>query len=165
MWIKWHFHNNKTSCAWTIWIYVNVRMRIRLYTLFQSLNIYRYKQKYITGIFKCDVATSVFRNNIFNVCIKCILFNVVYIIHNFYGINCNVTAPLAQYCVISNVPLYGVSYLKEKLWESMTLYPSLKSWCTILLFWRMFYLLICACFCWHINYQFSVYFIRIIVSW
>ena len=56
------------------------------YILCSKLQIYMYKQKYITGIIKCDVVTLVFRNNFLNIFIRCKLFHVTYIIPDFYCI-------------------------------------------------------------------------------
>ena len=66
----------KTSCERTIWINVKVSVRIRLYTLCPIFNII---QKYITGDHMLTSSHIFFRGNIFNVCIRCIWINSMYI--------------------------------------------------------------------------------------
>ena len=124
-----------------------VPMHIQLYFFPGFKYTYIYIQNYITCIFECDVVTLFSRNNIPN-------FHIIYI----YGLigcisylffvapYCNVTVPLFQHCVISNGPLYGVSYLKSVILLIMTLSPALYLWSTLLLFLWMLYLCIFAFF-------------------
>ena len=43
----------------------------------------------------------------------------------FVAPHCNYTAPLVQHCVITNGPIYGVSYFNAVCLVSMTLSPTL----------------------------------------
>ena len=65
-----------------------------------------------------------FSNNILNACIRCIWFNATYSIPNFSSPHCNMIVPLVQHYVISNGPLYGISYLIAALLSRTTFSPT-----------------------------------------
>ena len=84
-----------------------------------------YKYKYIIGNSDMISSKIFFNYNIFNVFIIFIWFNVIDIIPYFVALYCNVTVTLVQHFVISNGPIYGVSYLTSPLSLRMKLYPTL----------------------------------------
>ena len=79
MWRKGH-HHNKKICEQPILINFKVSVRIILYTLCPIFNII---QNYIPGG-HIDIVTHIFRGNIFNVYIRCILLNPEYSMPNLY---------------------------------------------------------------------------------
>ena len=101
---------------------------IQFYTLFNALV---YIQKYTTDILKFDVVSSVFNNNILNVCIRCTWFNTMYIIPNFlYHIS-------IWLCHWSNTLLYKmVHWTGFRIWNENYQWAWLYLWlysCGVLL--------------------------------
>ena len=80
MWRKWHFHG-KLHWHRRYASKSNFAVRIWLYTFFQDLI---YRKNYITGNSYVDIVILIFWVNIFNVCIRFIWLNAMYIIPNFY---------------------------------------------------------------------------------
>ena len=88
----------------------------------------------ITGNHMLTLSYIFFNVNIFSTFIRYIWLKSMYIMPIFITPHCNVTMPLVQHCVITNVLLYGVSYLYTELLVSMTLSKTFWLLSTILLF-------------------------------
>ena len=147
----------KTTCARPIWIYVKVFMCIQLYNLFTIFNIIH---KYMTGDHMLTTVINIFQHLIYSTLVLYIfglMWRILFL--NVIAPHCYVTVPLVQHCFISDVPLYGNSYLKAALLVSMNLSPTFQSWSTILLFFWILSLLICFWFFWGIYTQSTVWFI------
>ena len=123
-----------------------------------------YKQKYITGIFGCDIIKLVFRNNTCNVCIICIWFNAEYSILNFYRTTIQ--------CYCSNGPtLYYLKcpFIRGFVFEIIIIieHDFISNFIVVVYSFTIFQilsLLICAWFRWCINYQSNVCLIKRIMS-
>ena len=72
-----------------------------------------------------EVYTWYLRMDIVNVSFRFIGINKMYIVYNFCLVYFNVAIPLVQNFIISNRPLYGVSYLYVDLLLIMYLSPTL----------------------------------------
>ena len=104
--------------------HMNLRPCPHMYSIsfFSSINIY--KQNYITGNSDLTTSNIIFNYNSFSVLsyVNGVMRRIFYLI--FITPHCNVTIPLFRKWVISNGPLYVVSYLKELLLFIMYLSPT-----------------------------------------
>ena len=84
----------------------------------------------------------------------------------FIASRCNETVLLVHQCVITNGPLYGVSWLYSAL---LTKHDFISNFLVVVktftIFADIIFLLICVLFCWCISSQYTVCVIRIIISW
>ena len=123
LWRKWLRHEKlhrhvKDSFEPTL----NSPVHIRLYTLYPSFNI---QIEVYNWRLYADIIRHIHWIIIFNFSIRFIWLNATYITPNFFAPILNKTVPLVKHRVITNGPIYGISYSYAVCFVRMNLSPSL----------------------------------------